>query len=278
MPDRWNDRFRHYPASRPLPAEDGLAMSGRPGAAGRRWWSKRFIEVLESYGLGGRMQRGRRYARAGQVLSLDVSPGILVSQVQGSRRRPYVVTIVAPQPSSTQWTKLDDAFRARAGFAARLLSGEVPIELETAFASAGVELIPARWEAFGASCTCPDSENPCKHIAAVLYLFAERLDGDPWLLLTWRGRTREELLAHLRPEPGPSRLPPWWPLAPLTDPVRPEPSPPPVERPEPSDRVLVRLPDLAIDVRGQPITELFRVAYEQIVADPAISKAGPDAG
>ena len=44
-------------------------------------------------------QRGRRYARQRQVVSLDVSPGLLTAQVQGSRRTPYVVTLVVCSPS-----------------------------------------------------------------------------------------------------------------------------------------------------------------------------------
>jgi uncharacterized Zn finger protein len=40
--------------------------------------------------------------------------------------------------------------------------------------------------------------SPCKHIAAVYYLLAERFDADPFLIFTWRGRTPDELLAGLR--------------------------------------------------------------------------------
>ena len=89
----WDDRWQRYPESVPLPTADGLATSKQRGAMAATWWSRRFVDVLESFGLGTRMQRGRRYARAGQVLSFDVQPGILVAQVQGSRRTPYVVTV-----------------------------------------------------------------------------------------------------------------------------------------------------------------------------------------
>jgi uncharacterized Zn finger protein len=46
-------------------------------------------------------------------------------------------------------------------------------------------------------CTCPDPAVPCKHIAATFYLLAERFDDDPFAILLWRGRPREELLADL---------------------------------------------------------------------------------
>lgn len=194
----WDDRWQRYPASVPLPTEDGSASSKQRGAMAESWWSKRFTEVLESYGLGTRMQRGRRYARQGQVLSLEVRAPSLIAQVQGSRRTPYLVTISLPQPTDAQWQAIDEAVSAKVSFVAGLLAGEVSPEFEKVFTEAGVELFPRSWPALESQCSCPDWENPCKHIAAVLYLFADQLDADPWLLLAWRGRTREQVLDALR--------------------------------------------------------------------------------
>ncbi|HEY4724423.1 MAG TPA: hypothetical protein VIJ13_00375, partial [Actinomycetota bacterium] len=59
------------PPSRPRPVEGGLKARSRRGAIGETWWSRRFIDLLESFRLGGRLDRGRRYARAGQVLDLQ---------------------------------------------------------------------------------------------------------------------------------------------------------------------------------------------------------------
>ena len=144
------------------------------------------------------MQRGRRYARQGQLVSFDVQPGLLVAQVQGSRRTPYMVTVVAPALSETQWTDIEAAMRSRVAFAAQLIAGEVPPELEAVFDSAGVTLLPQPLERPASRMLVPGRENPCKHIAAVLYVFADRLDDDPWILLSWRGRSRDQLLGHLR--------------------------------------------------------------------------------
>ncbi len=140
--------------------------------------------------------------------------------------------------------------------------------------NAGVELIPSRWEALGASCTCPDQENPCKHIAAVLYVFAAQLDADPWLLLAWRGRTRDDLLAHLRARPGASALPPWWPLRPGGAlPSRPV-EIPAGEPPDPPDRVLARLGELAVDHAGRPVTVVVAIAYRRLHAASATEVPG----
>jgi uncharacterized Zn finger protein len=179
MPRRWDDPWQRYPASVPLRAEGGIATSKQRGQMASTWWSQRLVELLDSYGLGARMQRGRRYARQGQLVSFDVQPGVLVAQVQGSRRTPYVVTVAATALTDAQWAAIEDAMQARVAFAARLLAGEVPPELEEVFDSAGVRMLPVRWADVRATCSCPDWESPCKHLAAVLYVFADRLDDDP---------------------------------------------------------------------------------------------------
>lgn len=210
-------------------------------------------------------------ARAGQVLSFDVRPGMLVAQVQGSRPTPYVVTAAATSPTVEQWAGVDRALAARVGFVARLLAGEVPPDLEAVFHDASVELFPVSWSTLDARCSCPDRENPCKHIAAVLYVFADQLDDDPWLLLAWRGRTRDQLLGPLRartgavPPTGDSVVAPWWPFgdgARLPVGLRADGAI--VEPPDPPDGVLRRLASLDVDVRGEPVCDLLPAAYEVV--------------
>lgn len=262
----WDDRWQQYPASKPIKTDGGIATSKARGKMADAWWSQRLVDLLDSYGLGKRMQRGRRYARQGQLVDFTVQTGQLVAQVQGSRRTPYVVTASAPTLSDGQWAEIETAMRSRIGFAARLLAGEVPPELEAVFADAGVALLPARWSDMRASCSCPDWENPCKHLAATLYVFADKLDADPWLLLAWRGRTRDRLLAHLsttRPSTR-SEVAPWWPLVPGAR----LPDPPLdidllVDDATTSDAatVLQRCEPLDADVRGVPVVDLLGPAY-----------------
>ncbi len=280
--NRW-PTWERYPSSTPIRVEDGITTSKRRGAMASTWWSQRFTAVLESFMLGGRMQRGRRYARTGQTLSFEVRPGQLLGQVQGSRSTPYLVTVDSIRPSDEQWAAVDAAMAARVGFIARLLAGEVPEDLEDAFTAAGVALFPRHWSDLDARCSCPDDANPCKHIAAVLYVFADRLDDDPWLLLAWRGRTRAQLLEPLgqyaaRAAAAPAAptdipddgLPPWWPLEPrspghdtstdASDPI----DVLAVAAPDPVDAVLRRLDPLAVVARREPVTDHLTSAYRAI--------------
>lgn len=187
-----------YPPSRPRAVENGLkARTGR-GEIGSSWWSRRFLDVLESFAMGSRLSRGRTYARKGQVISLDVLPGEVRARVQGSRTRPYVVTIGLAVFSELVWAKAEIALSEQALPSAKLLAGEVPAELEELFAACGAPLFPRLVKELDQRCSCPDGVVPCKHLAATFYLLAEAFDDDPFLILRWRGRERETLLGRLR--------------------------------------------------------------------------------
>lgn len=192
----WDGDF--YPASRPLKAEGGIKARSKRGPIGEQWWSRRFIDVLESFGMQGRLSRGRNYARSGQVLDLDVSTGHVTAQVQGSRIKPYKVKLTVDPLTKPQWQRVEAALAARAVFRARLLAGEMPAEIEEVFAGCGTPLFPRTARDLDMSCSCPDWEVPCKHLAAVCYVLAEAFDDDPFTMLAWRGKGREELLRALR--------------------------------------------------------------------------------
>ncbi len=185
------------PPSRPRQA-DGIRARSRHGAIGQTWWSQRFIQVLDSFEMGTRLTRGRRYARAGQVLKLLVEPGAAMARVQGSRAKPYEVSIRVLPLSEKDWARVEDTLERRALFLAKLLAGEMPLEIEEAFAACRVSLFPASRRDLSSDCTCPDWANPCKHVAATYYLLAEAFDEDPFLILRWRGRSKQQLLDRLR--------------------------------------------------------------------------------
>ncbi|WP_430496860.1 SWIM zinc finger family protein [Micromonospora trifolii] len=190
------DRFADY--GRPRRVDGGLRARSARGAIGRSWWSRRFLEVLESFALGTRLTRGRSYARAGQVLTLDITPGRVDAVVQGSRPQPYQVSIALKPFPAALWSRIEDELAGQAFFSARLLAGDLPDELEELFAAAGAPLFPAAVDELTQRCNCPDFAVPCKHLAATFYLLAEAFDADPFELLHWRGRSRAELLDELR--------------------------------------------------------------------------------
>ncbi|MEV4170964.1 SWIM zinc finger family protein [Nonomuraea sp. NPDC049709] len=188
-----------YDGGKPIKVEGGLKARTRRGSIGSTWWSRRFIDILERVCDKGRLTRGRAYARQGQVLSIDLSAGEVRAAVQGSRPRPYTITVRIEAYDEARWTAIEESIAAQAVYRAKLLAGEMPPEIEELFAAMGIDLFPRDLDM---DCSCPDWGFPCKHLSAVLYLLAESFDDDPFLVLAWRGRTREQLLGSLADEPA----------------------------------------------------------------------------
>lgn len=183
---------------KPIKVEGGIKARSVRGAIGDTWWSRKFLGSLETVADKGRLQRGRTYARAGQVRSLSIAPGVVTASVQGSRTEPYAVSIAyAPVPPDV-WDRIVQHLATVARYAAHLLAGDVPHELVELFEHEGSPLFPVRPTDLQLECSCPDWGWPCKHVAAACYLLAEAFDDDPFALLWWRGRSRAELLDRVR--------------------------------------------------------------------------------
>lgn len=197
---RWrdNDYWDYYEPSRPIKVEGGIKTKSERGEIGSTWWSKRWIGVLESFSMGTRLTRGRSYARQGQVISIDIEPGVVKAKVQGSQPKPYNIKIQLRPLSDQDWEEVTEAMASQAIFAAKLLAGEMPTNIEEAFHAVKLSLFPTAAKDLVTDCSCPDWANPCKHIAAVYYLLAERFDEDPFLIFKLRGRTKDEIIQALR--------------------------------------------------------------------------------
>jgi uncharacterized Zn finger protein len=195
----YGDSWGYYPPkSTPRKVEGGIKAKSRRGSIGDTWWSRKWVGALEGFGWSNRLERGRRYARAGQVLDVRVSVGRAEAEVQGSRSKPYDVIIKLLPFTDQEWDKIIDVLSRKAIFSAKLLAGEMPQDIEDAFKEAGKSLFPANRRELTTDCSCPDDADPCKHIAAVHYILAEEFDSDPFMIFRLRGMTKDDLLEALR--------------------------------------------------------------------------------
>ncbi len=193
----WGWEGGYFPPSKPRKAEGGIKSQSKRGEFGESWWAKSWIRVLESFNIGARLTRGRSYARGGQVLSIEIEKGRVTASVQGSRSQPYAITIEVKTLSESDWSKVLDALGRQALYAAKLLAGEMPQDIEALFKEVKLSLFPTKLGDLKTGCSCPDSSNPCKHIAAVYYLVGEEFDRDPFLIFALRGLSRDALLSRL---------------------------------------------------------------------------------
>ena len=84
---------RFFEGGKAIAVDGGIAVRAKRGKIGEQWWSRRFVDVLERVCDGGRLARGRAYARKGQVMDFHFVAGKVTARVQGSRPQPYRVEI-----------------------------------------------------------------------------------------------------------------------------------------------------------------------------------------
>lgn len=166
--------------------------------ASREWWSQRWLELLDSYRFKKRLERARNYARQGNILSIKFENAKVLADVQGSEPEPYNVSLSLDSFSDEEWGFIVETMSQRAIFAAKLLAGEMPQNIEEVFTANGLSLFPFTLSEVHSKCSCPDKANPCKHIGAIYYQLADRFSEDPFVLFQLRGRTKETIIGDLR--------------------------------------------------------------------------------
>jgi uncharacterized Zn finger protein len=166
--------------------------------ASREWWSQKWLELLDSYRFKKRLERARNYARQGNVLSIEFKGAKVLAKVQGSEVEPYTVSLSLDAFSEEEWSYVIESMSQRAIFAAKLLAGEMPQNIEEVFTKNGLSLFPFTLSDVHSKCTCPDKANPCKHIGAVYYQLGDRFSEDPFVLFQLRGRNKEKIISDLR--------------------------------------------------------------------------------
>ncbi len=194
------------------PTADAIIIKGpvsarsRRGAIGETWWGEQWVAAMMRLG-DARLDRGKTYARNGRVKGLTIQHGMAFAKVQGTYPKPYQSSFALQTFKPGEWNKALDALAEQAIYAARLLAGEMPEDIEGVFNEVGLSLFPRSRDDIGFDCSCPDWGDPCKHCAAIYYLVAEQLDVDPFILFHLRGYTREQVLDGLRKRRGSSPAP-----------------------------------------------------------------------
>jgi uncharacterized Zn finger protein len=164
---------------------------------GATWWGQRWIRALEQFSRDylSRLGRGRTYARTGRVHDLSIGPGLVTAVVTGSE--PYDVSLRMDAFTTAEWNMAIKIMSQEARYAAELLAGQMPADIDAVFRRCKRSLFPSKSHDLETDCSCPDWASPCKHVAAMHYVLGEAFDRDPFLLFELRGRTRDQVLAAL---------------------------------------------------------------------------------
>jgi uncharacterized Zn finger protein len=235
-------------------------------------WSQQFIAMLESLRMGTTFSVGRRYARAGNVRSLTISSSLVTALVLDEDGDTYRSRIAVRAFSAADWARIERALAGEAIHAAKLLAGHLPEDLDRVLQDFGLSLFPQSLADLVLDCDCPGWQKPCRHLTAACYVLAESFDADPFGILAWRGKGRDELLeqlrshrvsalSHIAPR-EPKEIPQagFWTAGPrLPKPA--EPLPGTVVR---SDALLDQLDPLELTVGRFEVVDLLRDAYRTL--------------
>jgi uncharacterized Zn finger protein len=254
-----------------------------------RRWSVPFVEMLESLRMPAEFQAGRRYQRAGNVRSLRISSSLAAAVVHDDDGATYRTRVAVRTFSGADWRRIERALAEQAIYAARLLAGELPDDLDKVLGRLGLSLFPQDLPEVALDCSCTSRPVPCRHLTATWYALAESFDTDPFGILAWRGRGRDELLERLRAlrtearpaEPDPAALAPetpsfadahssrspagvFWTAGPRL-PRPPGPDGGAAHRP---DALLDQLEPLELTVGQYQVADLLRTAYRAMARRP----------
>ena len=195
---------RHYPLRVARDAR-GIRAQDLRTLVRTAWWARRWMAALEAMRLGPRFGRGRQYAVSGQVTELALDGPHVEATVVGSREDPYRLTLDFTAAAGAARDRIAGQISAEPMTLARLLTDDLPIEIEPMFRAEGVSLFPQA-APIGTSadgkpvydvkmhCSCPDWARPCKHLVAILLLLGEEVARRPATLLSLRGVDIDDLV------------------------------------------------------------------------------------
>ncbi len=161
----------------------------------KTWWGNAWLQALSHIDYSNRIPRGARYARNGSVKSVVFEGNKILAKVQGSRVKPYTVTMTVKKFSQAEINRLIDGILTNFSVVPQLLNMNLsPAVLDIA-KEAKLEVFPTSWHDIDMYCSCPDWAVPCKHIAAVVYMVGLEIDNNPFLVFQLHG---VDILKELR--------------------------------------------------------------------------------
>lgn len=186
------------PSLKPRRVRGGVKLQSSEPPGSGSWTAARIVRLLEQAAEGSRLKEGLEYAKLGQTTRLNFDPGSITASVQGRVDRAYRTSLSLSTFNESKWESVVQAMSDQAVYAAKLLAGELPASIEDLFAPMGLRLFPAEPTDMTPACTCGDEQKWCKHACCIGYLLAERLAGDPFLMILLRGLPGDDLLEKIR--------------------------------------------------------------------------------
>lgn len=170
----------------------------------KTWWGEAFVNALETFIDPARLQRGKAYRTDNRVLAFNIDGNVVTATIRGNinpyfgvtKEPKYKVEIKFNEINKNKWKNIVSSICENPAWLSKLMLNELPSDIQSAFGKEN--FLPKGFDDITASCTCPDYENPCKHIAGVYFRLAGMLDNHPMLLFPLKGIEATALHQELR--------------------------------------------------------------------------------
>ncbi len=181
------------------PGTDFLSSVRGGSEQGGAWAGVRWLRVVEGVAPPHAYAEGLDLARRGGVRTLDFSAGRVEARIRapGMSERSVVVAIVRFTPE--QWDAAVEAMSEQAAYAAKLLAGEMPTNIEDVFLPLGLRLFPAEGGDFSPQSPGSGASDQWDVLTcAAGVMAADRLHRDPFQIFVLRGLDPCDLLDRLK--------------------------------------------------------------------------------
>lgn len=156
---------------------------------GKTWWGQKWLETVSNLDLSNQLPRGKTYANKGNVQEINIEDGKIYARVKGSSATAYREKLYLEKPiTASEKDFIIEKLIKDDSLLIKLLAGLLPKELFDICEKEGIRLFPSHWVDLGMSCTCSERNKlPCKHIAAIIYVLANEIDRNPFLIFEING-------------------------------------------------------------------------------------------
>lgn len=172
----------------------------------KTWWGKKFLDTVGQFVEPSSLAIGRQFLAQNKLTEFKLEGSSVSAQ---SRRKLQTMNAFEPRQNDiatltfktieqTHWDEALKLIGSRAGYITRLLFNEMPDEIEAPLSTLGITLIPSNPQDMQAKCSCDENETTCRHIAALFYFLALKLDRDPFILFELRGLSRGFMIECLK--------------------------------------------------------------------------------
>jgi uncharacterized Zn finger protein len=178
-----------------------IKLTTKEGPVAKTWVGLRWMRFFESHADPHVIAEGAALARQSIIRRLEIGHGTVIANLHGRGEPRREVKLDMATYDHAVWEKLARTMADQSLFAAKLLAGDMPRDIEDLFAPLGLRLFPAEHDEVQMSVKGPQHDmvgTVTPDVCCVAAIIAERLDSDPFLLFHLRGIKEDEFRERLR--------------------------------------------------------------------------------